>query len=107
MAELREATVAMPSLTSDDLLEEKARFVAAIQVCLESPGETWLTADAVAENVNRTVDDDALMDIITTMVCLRDDAQSEMDEIVDREALGEILPQSRTLLKSSAGWRAR
>ena len=88
MAELREATVAMPSLTSDDLLEEKARFVAAIQVCLESPGETWLTADAVAENVNRTVDDDALMDIITTMVCLRDDAQSEMDEIVDREALG-------------------
>jgi len=90
-AELREAAVVMPVLTREDLLEEKARFAAALRLCLEAPEKTWLTPVVTEEFnfENRTLDEKALEDVITTMICVRDDLEVDEETIDDGTVASE------------------
>ena len=96
-AELREAVVVMPVLTREDLLEEKARFAAAIRLCLEAPEKTWLTPVVTEEFSfeNRAFDEKALEDVITTMICVRDDL--EVEEAIDEPEMEDIFEELRQM----------
>ena len=97
-AELREAVVVMPVLTREDLLEEKARFAAAIRLCLETPEKTWLTPVVTEEFSfeNRALDEKALEDVITTMICVRDDLEVD-EEAIDEPDMEDIFEELRQM----------
>lgn len=97
-AELREAVVVMPVLTREDLLEEKARFAAAIRLCLEAPEKTWLTPVVTEEFSfeNRALDEKALEDVITTMICVRDDLEVD-EEAIDEPDMEDIFEELRKM----------
>lgn len=98
-AELKEAAVVMPVLTREDLLEEKARFAAALRLCLEAPERTWLIP-AFAEDYNfenRTLNEKALEDVITTMICVRDDLEVDEETIDDELEMEDIFEELRQM----------
>ena len=98
-AELKEAAVVMPVLTREDLLEEKARFAAALRLCLEAPERTWLIP-AFAEEFNfenRTLNEKALEDVITTMICVRDDLEVDEGTIDDELEVEDIFEELRQM----------
>ena len=102
-AELKEAAIVVPVLTRDDLLEEKARFAAALRLCLESPEMTWLMPGEVEDmaTANKTLDDDALRDVITSMVCIRDDLEIDEEAASSTvEEMDDIVEEIRQMKKS-------
>jgi len=76
-------------LSPQSFIEEKRRLVASLEACLSKPGQTWLTKEVVARATGSGVslDGDILREVITTMVCARDELKKEIDEI---EAEGRL-----------------
>ncbi len=76
-------------LSPQSFIEEKRRLVSSLEACLSKPGQTWLTKEVVARATESGVslDGDILREVITTMVCARDELKKEIDEI---EAEGRV-----------------
>lgn len=79
MPELPELPVVPPEpeLVADvplpaELLDEQRSVVSRLKFCIEKPEETWLTTDVLA-TLEDTIDPDELRDVVTTMICARDD----------------------------------
>ena len=70
-------------LSPQSFVDEKRRLVSTLEACLATPSETWLTQDVVAESAQYgvTLDGDALREVISGMVSLRDGLTSELDVI--------------------------
>lgn len=92
-------------------LSERARFTAAIRVCLEYPEETWLSPGLINKEESE-IDGDALGDAITAMVFARDEYESEINEdfemsfyriIQDLEALEKATTNIFSLVASAVG----
>lgn len=62
-------------------IEEKRRLVVSLEACLSKPGQTWLTKEVVAKATESGIglDGDILREVITTMVCARDELKTEID----------------------------
>lgn len=68
----------VPSLVIPDvplpaeLLDEQSSVVARLKSCIEAPESTWLTSD-VLEDSSEELDPSNLGEVVTTMICARDD----------------------------------
>ena len=65
-----------------ELIEEKAIVLERLQDCIENPESTWLTPD-VLDSIDQAIDENALRDTVTAMICARDDL--EVSEEIEQE----------------------
>eukprot|EP00546_Thalassionema_frauenfeldii_P000008 CAMPEP_0178931530 /NCGR_PEP_ID=MMETSP0786-20121207/21972_1 /TAXON_ID=186022 /ORGANISM="Thalassionema frauenfeldii, Strain CCMP 1798" /LENGTH=725 /DNA_ID=CAMNT_0020608439 /DNA_START=236 /DNA_END=2413 /DNA_ORIENTATION=+ len=87
----------VPSLVIPDvplpaeLLDEQSSVVARLQSCIEGPESTWLTSD-VLQGSSEELDPDSLGEVVTTMICARDDLKV-VSEVKSIAALSSQLKQ--------------
>jgi len=74
-----------PDLTVQDLISEQTRLIASLQICLERPDQSWLIEDSIEDSIESNgtdseidgqLDEEALLQVITTMMLTRDDMEA-------------------------------
>eukprot|EP00978_Attheya_sp_CCMP212_P045948 scaffold367228_cov41-Attheya_sp.AAC.2 len=102
--------------TANDLRAERVRLAAELRFCLQSPELSWLAPDVLmqrqAETPAFTVDDKALSDVITNMVCTRDDLDARLAVTSNNndnnpEEEEDVMQELRNLQNSIQNIRAR
>mmetsp|Transcript_2123 Transcript_2123/g.3132 ORF Transcript_2123/g.3132 Transcript_2123/m.3132 type:complete len:768 (-) Transcript_2123:108-2411(-) len=92
----------MPSLVIPDvllpaeLLDEQQSVAARLESCIESPESTWLTPDVLLGS-SETLDPDNLGEVVTTMICARDDLKV-VNEVKSLSALSSQLKQVKNTI---------
>ena len=80
------------------LMEEQKRVVDRLNHAIHEPGETWLTPDVV-KTMEGVIDEDALRDVVTAMICARDDleaAEESNDILLTAPEMVEKLQQVKS-----------
>jgi hypothetical protein len=111
-AEVREETIRemvgstdveeVKSVATDEtiaqLLEEEYLIVDRIQLCIDDPAETWLTPESLMEN-DYEIDDDSLREVVTAMICARDDLEVDGERTAVNEdlTLEEMIDRMRVV----------
>jgi len=74
------------NFTIEGLSKEQARFSDSLKVCLENPSQTWLLKDVIAplndEGGDNECNEEALMEVITMMVFVRNEMENESKSIL-------------------------
>jgi hypothetical protein len=92
-----------------DLLNERSRIVERLQTCIEEPENTWLRQE-VLEASNETVhfDTDALQDIVTMLILVRNDMKTPVrDAAATAETFESVIEQLRIARRTVEDLRAR
>uniref|UniRef100_A0A7S2U5J3 Uncharacterized protein n=1 Tax=Attheya septentrionalis TaxID=420275 RepID=A0A7S2U5J3_9STRA len=109
------------SFTANDLRAERVRLAAELRFCLQSPELSWLAPDVLMQRQEETpaftVDDKALSDVITNMVCTRDDLDARLVVTPNNKGNGndndnleeeeDVMQELRNLQNSVQNIRAR
>jgi hypothetical protein len=84
--------------TISQLLEEEYLIVDRIQLCIDDPAETWLTPESLMEN-EYEIDDDSLREVVTAMICARDDLEVDGERTAVNEdlTLEEMIDRMRVV----------
>jgi hypothetical protein len=104
-----------PALVADvplpvELLDEQRSVVLRLKFCIENPEESWLTADVLA-TLEGSIDPDSLRDVVTTMICARDDLSvttgndpdTIMELITKLKQVKNTVEMVNTMASSTAG----
>jgi hypothetical protein len=92
-----------------DLLNERSGIVERLQTCIEEPENTWLRQEVLAAS-NETVhfNTDALQEIVTMLILVRNDMKSPLrDAAATAETFESVIEQLRVARRTVEDLRAR
>lgn len=92
-----------------DLLDERSRIVVQLQTCIEEPENTWLRQEVlVASNETVRFDTDALQEIVTMLILVRNDMRAPLrDATATAETFESVIEQLRVCRRTVEDLRAR
>jgi hypothetical protein len=92
-----------------DLLNERSRIVERLQTCIEEPENTWLRQEVLAASDEPVhFDTDALQEIVTMLILVRNDMQGPLrDAAATSETFESVVEQLRVARRTVEDLRAR
>jgi hypothetical protein len=92
-----------------DLLNERSRIVERLQTCIEEPENTWLRQEVLgAANEPVYFDTDALQEIVTMLIMVRNDMKAPLrDAAATAETFESVIEQLRVARSTVEDLRAR
>jgi hypothetical protein len=92
-----------------DLLSERLRIVERLQTCIEEPENTWLRQEVLAASDEPVhFDTDALQEIVTTLILVRNDLNTPLRNVAaTAETFESVIEQLRVVRRTVEDLRAR
>lgn len=79
------------------LMEERERVIERLDLAIHDPGATWLTAEVVRQ-LEGTIDEDALREVVTAMILARDEwEEAEYESLSATEMVEKLREVKRTV----------
>jgi hypothetical protein len=92
-----------------DILNERSQIVERLQTCIEEPENTWLRQEVLAASYEPVhFDTDALQEIVTTLILVRNDMKAPLrDAAATAETFESVIEQLRVARRAIQDLRAR
>mmetsp|Transcript_16470 Transcript_16470/g.25612 ORF Transcript_16470/g.25612 Transcript_16470/m.25612 type:complete len:866 (+) Transcript_16470:176-2773(+) len=97
-------------VAKETLLEERERIISSMQLCLGNPEECWLMPDVLTDPSSTSsatsgdgviiIDDDALRETVTAMICARDDLEADDPAVVENKSVDELVEDLKRMKSS-------
>mmetsp|Transcript_7239 Transcript_7239/g.10225 ORF Transcript_7239/g.10225 Transcript_7239/m.10225 type:complete len:847 (+) Transcript_7239:45-2585(+) len=91
-------------VAKEALLEERERVIDSMKLCLGNPEECWLMPDVLTDPSSASdsviIDDNALRETVTAMICARDDLEADDKAILENKSVDEIVEDLKRMKSS-------
>lgn len=91
-----------------DLLDERSLILGRLQMCIEEPENSWLRPDVLGDMSEPVrFDTDALQDIVTMLVLMRNDIKNPLSDAATEETFESVIEQLRVFRSTVEDLRGR